>query len=126
VARFLSPAWVEELAAAAEGVSMAAGEPLTVQQMVVDGSGETVRWTLRVTDGRVAVVAGGVDDADVTLATDRATAVALARGDEAVPDAFMAGRLRVAGDLRALLRAGGALGAVDAAFAAVRARTTWD
>ena len=128
MARFLTPAWVAELAAAAEGVDLELGEPLTVQQVGVDGSGPeaAVRWALRVTDGGVAVVAGEVPDPDVTLTTDRATAVAVARGEEAVPDAFMAGRLRLAGDLRALFRAGAVLGAVDAAFAAVRARTTWD
>jgi hypothetical protein len=38
----------------------------------------------------------------------------------------MAGRLRLAGDLRALLRAGGVLAALDAALASVRERTTWD
>src|SRR5215207_9512425 len=128
MARFLTPAWVAELAAAAEGVAVEPGEPLTVQQVVVDGSGPEaeIRWALRVADGGVAVVSGAVPDADVTLTTDRATAVALARGVQAVPDAFMAGRLRLAGDLPALFRAGAALGAVDAAFAAVRARTTWD
>jgi putative sterol carrier protein len=103
-----------------------AEEAVTVQQVVVDEGTEPVRWALRVAGGRVAVEVGGVADPDVTLTTDRATATALARGELAVTDAFMAGRLRVAGDLRSLLRAGGALGAVDAAFASVREGTTWE
>jgi putative sterol carrier protein len=126
MARFLSPAWLAELAAAAEGVEVEAGEAVTVQQVVVRGSGEATRWALRVADGRVAVAAGGDPHPDVTLTTDRDTAVALARGALAVTDAFMAGRIRVGGDLEALLRGAGALAAVDAAFASVRDRTTWD
>jgi putative sterol carrier protein len=127
VARFLSPAWVAELATAAGDVEVPADEVMTVQQVVAaDGADEPVRWALRVGGGRVAVEAGGVADPDVTLTTDLATATAVARGDLAVTDAFMAGRLRIAGDLRTLLRAGGVLDAVDAAFASVRARTTWD
>ena len=126
MARFLSPAWLDELAAAAGNVEVAADEAVTVQQVVVDGADGPVTWALRVAGGRVAVAGGGLADPDVTLTTDRATATAVARGDLAVTDAFMAGRLRVAGDLRALLRAGGVLGAVDVAFASVRGRTTWD
>ncbi len=126
MARFLSPAWVADLAAAAGDVEVAPEESMTVQQVVVDAAGEPVRWAVRVGGGRVTVDADGVPDPDVTLTTDRSTATALARGDVAITDAFMAGRLRVAGDLRALLRAGGVLGAVDAAFGSVRDRTTWD
>ena len=126
MARFLSPAWLADLAAAADAVEVSDGESFTVQQVVVDSAEEPVRWVLRVSGGRVAVEATGVPEADVTLTTDRTTAAALARGQLAVTDAFMAGRLRVAGDLRALLRAGGVLAALDAAFASVRERTTWD
>ena len=126
MARFLSADWVADLAGAAADVEVEGDVDVTVQQVVVDGPGEPVRWALRVAGGRVLVVAGGVRDPDVTLTTDGSTATAVARGELAVTDAFMAGRLRIAGDLRALLRAGGVLGAVDAAFAAVRERTTWD
>lgn len=126
MARFLSAEWVADLAAAAGGVEVADGAPFTVQQVVVDETGEDVRWAIRVGDGGVAVEPGGSAAADVTLTSDRSTATALARGDLAVTDAFMAGRLRVAGDLRVLLRAGGVLGTLDDAFAAVRERTTWD
>jgi alkyl sulfatase BDS1-like metallo-beta-lactamase superfamily hydrolase len=126
VPRFLSPAWVAELASAAGAIEVADGEPFTVQQVVADGPNGPVRWALRVAGGRVAVEAGGASDADLTLTTDRATATALARGELAVTDAFMAGRLRIAGDLRTLLRAGGVLGTLDSAFASVRERTSWD
>jgi putative sterol carrier protein len=126
VAAFLSAEWVADLASAAGGVEVADGETFSVQQVVVDPDGEPFGWVLRVADGRVEVEASRLADADVTLTTDRATATAVAQGELAVTDAFMAGRLRVAGDLRALLRAGGVLGALDAVFASVRERTSWD
>lgn len=125
MARFLSPEWVADLAAAAGEVEVPDGEPFTVQQVVAGEEGD-VRWALRVAGGRVAVESGAVADPDVTLATDRSTAVDVARGQLAVTDAFMAGRLRLAGDLGALLRAGAVLGALDAALASVRERTTWE
>jgi putative sterol carrier protein len=126
MARFLSADWVTDLTTAAGNVRLEGDLDVTVQQVVVDGAGDPVRWAVRVTGDRVLVVAGGVADPDVTVTTDRATAAALARGEVAVTDAFMAGRIRIAGDLRALLQAGGVLGALDTAFAAVRERTTWD
>ena len=92
MARFLSSEWVADLAAAAQEVEAPPEDAMTVQQVVTEGDGEPVRWALRVEDGRVAVEAGGARDPDVTLTTDRATATALARGDVAVTDAFMAGR----------------------------------
>src|SRR5829696_6261908 len=125
MARFLSPEWVADLAAAAGEVEVPDGEPFTVQQVVAGEEGD-VRWALRVAGGRVAVESGAVADPDVTLAPDRSTAVDVARGQLVVTDAFMAGRLRLAGDLGALLRAGAVLGALDAALASVRERTTWE
>ena len=126
MARFLSPEWVADVARAASGVEVPDGEPFTIQQVVVNGDEGDVRWALRVAGGRVAVEAGAVADPDVTLTTDRSTAIEVARGQLAVTDAFMAGRLRIAGDLRALLRAGTVLGALDAALTSVRERTTWE
>jgi putative sterol carrier protein len=126
VARFLTPAWVADLATAAGEVEVTADASMTVQQVVADAGGEPVRWALRVGGGRVSVEPGGVAQPDITLTTDRATATALARGELAITDAFMAGRLRVAGDLRTLMRAGAVLGALDEAFASVRDRTTWE
>ncbi len=119
--RFLSPEWLDDLAGAASGVEVDAGTPVTVEQ-VVDGQ---VRYRLRVGDGRVAVVR---DDgpSDVSLRTDLTTAVALARGELAPTDALLAGRLRLAGDVKALRRAAPALASLDAALTELRATTTYD
>jgi len=115
---FLSDAWVDALAAAA---SMATVDPtvrLAVRQVVGD-----VSWTVRVADGRVSVDRD--EAADVTITTDRDTAAALVRGELATQDAFAAGRLRLGGDLATLLAAAGGLAGLDAAYAGVRADTSY-
>lgn len=115
---FLSDEWVDALAAAAASASVAEDAELSVRQVVDDAA-----WTVRVAGGRIAVDRDAT--ADVTLTTDRATAAALVRGELATQDAFAAGRLRLGGDLTKLLDAAGALGGLDAAYAQVRATTTF-
>jgi predicted lipid carrier protein YhbT len=118
VAEFLSEEWVDLLAAAAAGAGVDATLTLAVRQVVDD-----VSWTVRVAGGRVSVDRDV--DADLTLTTDRATAAALARGELATQDAFAAGRLRLGGDLSRLLTAADGLAGIEAAYAAVRATTTY-
>ena len=57
---------------------------------------------------------------------DRATAEALVRGRLGAQDALLVGRLRVHGDMAALLRAAPALSVLEDLFASVRADTTYD
>jgi predicted lipid carrier protein YhbT len=125
--RFLSPQWLAELAEVARGVVVEEdGGPGVVLQQVVTGTADgEVRYVVRVTDGRLAVRPGEDTSADVTLTTDWLTAVAMARGELGAQDAFMAGRLRVGGDLTALLRVTPALARLGDLFAAVRERTSY-
>jgi predicted lipid carrier protein YhbT len=118
VPEFLSEEWVEALAAAAATIELDPAVDLAVRQVVGD-----VSWTVRVHDGRVAVDRD--EAADLTITTDRETAAALVRGDLATQDAFAAGRLRLGGDLRKLLAAADGLAGLDAAYAGVRADTTY-
>jgi predicted lipid carrier protein YhbT len=118
VPAFLSDEWVDALAAAASGASVDPDVTLAVRQVVGD-----VGWTVRVAGGHVTVDRDA--DADVTITTDRETAAALLRGELATQDAFAAGRLRLGGDLGALLAAAGALSGLDATYAGVRADTTY-
>jgi predicted lipid carrier protein YhbT len=125
VAPHLSPAWIEALADAASRAEASAGVDLVVQQVVVDADGAEVAYAVRVQGGRLSVVAGRVDDADVTFTQDRATAAAIARGEESAQAAFLDGRLRVGGDLAAALGAARALSELADVLAAPRAATTW-
>ncbi|HEV2068894.1 MAG TPA: SCP2 sterol-binding domain-containing protein [Acidimicrobiales bacterium] len=104
--RFLSHQWIEEASAAAatspELAEASAGVHLVVQQVVTGGP-----------------------DADVTFTTDWESAVAVATGTASAQDAFTSGRLRVRGDVTALLRHARALDGLHAAFAGLRERTTY-
>ena len=112
------------MAALAEAAAVATVDPgvrLTVRQ-VVDDAG----WTVRVAGGRVAVDGTPDGGADVTFVADRETAAALVQGRLGAQDALLVGRLRVQGDVAALLRAAPALAVLDDLFASVRATTTYD
>lgn len=124
MAAFLTPEWVSDLAAAAAGAEAPPDVSLVVQQVVLDGGGE-VAYAVRVADGRVTVTPGRVDAPDVTITQDRATAAAIARGDLSAQAAFLAGRLRLGGDLTELLSGARALATLADLFAAPRAATTW-
>jgi hypothetical protein len=116
---FLSDEWVDALAAAAAVASVETDATLAVRQVVDD-----VSWTVRVAGGRITVDRDAA--ADLTITTDRATAAALVRGELAAQDAFATARLRIGGDLSKLLAAAAdGLAGLDAAYAGVRADTTY-
>ena len=124
---FLSPEWSAALAEVAAGAVVAEGARLTLAVVVTGPDAEDIRWVIDLADGAVAVRAGVGDEAaaDVTFTVDRATAAAMSRGQLGAQDAFMAGRLRIGGDLSTLLASAEALGALGDLFASVRDRTTW-
>lgn len=113
--------WVPALAAAAEGARAPEGVELVVQQVVVADDGSELAYAVRITGGRITVTEGRVDDADVTFTQDRTTAAAIATGELSAQAAFLAGRLRVGGDLGAALASARGLAALDDVFASARA-----
>jgi putative sterol carrier protein len=125
VPEFLSPEWVAALAEASGGVTAPEGVRLVVQQVVLEPDGTELSYAVRVADGCVTVEAGRAPDADVTFTQDRATAAAIARGDLAAQVAFLAGDLRVGGDLARVLDGARALADLADVFATARAGTTW-
>ena len=104
-----------------------AGVRLTVEHVVVDGPGGITHWHVRIDDGDVALLAGPAEDPDLRFTTDYATASRIAAGTLGAQRAFVEGRLRVGGDLAALIRHQKALATIDDALAGVRVRThrTW-
>ena len=64
---------------------------------------------------------GRADAPDITFTQDRATAEAIHRGELSAQTAFIEGRLRLGGDLRAVIERAGSLVAIDDVFAAARA-----
>lgn len=131
---FLSSEWIEAMSAAAEARTAPADDPLADVELRIDQVVDDVAWQVAVDHGRLSVSAlppaEGDDEhsdpsGDVRLSMDRATAVALARQRESVLDAFIAGRIRVGGDLRALLDNQKALAAIEDVFGPVRAETSY-
>ena len=118
MARFLTQAWIDALNEAAAGHAMPPLS-LTLRHLI----GEVI-YVVRVEDGGVRA---SLEDApaDVTFVEDYETAAAIARGELAPQQAVMSGRLKVTGDVSVLLRHADALRAVEDAFAAARASTTY-
>ena len=129
MARFLSQEWIEEVNAAARAagppVDAQPGTRLVIQQVVAGGPEGDVRYAVRVAGGTVDVSLGEALEADVVVTEDHETAVALSRGDLSPQAAFMTGRIRVSGDMAAVMANQGLLHELDRLFVAVRARTTY-
>ena len=118
MARFLTQAWVDALNEAATGRSV---PPLSLTLRHVIGD---VVYVVRVAGGGVRAELGDAA-ADVTFVEDYETAAAIARGELAPQEAVRRGRLKVTGDVSALVRHADALRAVEEAFAGARAGTTY-
>lgn len=126
MARYLSPAWFDEVARHQAATSPA--ERFVLEQVVTGSPDGEVRYRVVVGDRAARLVRDGGPDPDVTFTTDYPTAAAVARGALSMQAALAAGRVRVRGDLGRLadLVAAGALNGVDPVPAAVREGTTWD
>ena len=126
---YLSPAWLDEVNAAARGSdelrSATAGARVTIQQVVTGAPAGDVRYWVRVDDGRVEAGAGEAGAADATVTQSYETAVEVHRGALDVQGAILAGRVRLSGDVTVLVRHSAALQGVAGAFAEVRQRTTY-
>ncbi len=109
---FLSDEWVKEARRiyAGAGIALdvgASAAPVRVNLVVteVPFSERPLDAHLDTTDGKVAIDTGHLPEADVTVSMDYATARTLFVGGDvqAVMQAFLAGRVRVDGDLSKLL-----------------------
>ncbi|MGQ0433058.1 MAG: SCP2 sterol-binding domain-containing protein [Microthrixaceae bacterium] len=125
MAEFLSDAWLEDLARAAATAALPPDLHLVIQQVVEQDSGTACAYAIRIAAGVLTVEPGRADDADVSFTQDRSTAAAIARGELSAQAAFMAGRLRVGGDLRLVLDRARELGSIDDLFAQARESTSW-
>ena len=104
---FLSDEWIGALHEAARADATLAectrDVALTIEQEVTGAPTGDVRYHLVFDHGSVAVAPGPAANATVRFHQDYATAASIAMGQGSAQRAFMTGRLRVGGDLRALL-----------------------
>lgn len=131
MARFLSPAWFDEVrthtAGAAPQTDALADDRLVLRQVVRDTPDGDVVYHVTVEAGCARIVAPGDEagPADLTITTDWDTAAAIAQGKVAAQAALIEGRLRVKGNLAAIASHAGGLPGLDPVPAAVRDRTTY-
>ena len=128
--RFLSSAWLaalDEAVSQSGAVSSATTDTtLTLLQFVTGGPDGDIAYLVTIDRGSVHVTPAASDvAADVTLASDWDTAVAIATGVLAAHDAFTTGRLVVRGDIEALRSHAPALAGLDRTTAEVRTATTY-
>lgn len=127
--RYLSLAWIDELTtavAASERMSeLAAEHRIGVTQVVTDGPEGTVVYHLQVGDGTASFGAGPADPEHVRMEQAWDTAVAVATGELNAQEAFIGGRIKLAGDRQLLLASQPVFGALDEVFASVRPRTDY-
>jgi hypothetical protein len=128
VARFLSPEWFAQMAAAAgesEGLRDAAsGLDLRVRQVVRGGPDGDVAYTVRMADGAVTVLPDdGPGDLDVV--SDYVTAAAISQGALSPAAAFASGRLKLAGSVGVLAGHAGVLSGLGDVFGSLRAATEY-
>jgi putative sterol carrier protein len=121
--RFLSPEWAEAFKAALnadpsfrEGI---AGQRVRLQNVITDVDGGEVRYWLRIEDGEVDLGFGDIESPDATITQSYATAAALARGELGQVAAFMSGKLKVSGDLIALMGLAGPFAALPEIMASL-------
>ncbi len=124
--RFLSEAWIDDLARAARATTVAdwpSGERLVVEQVVIS---PTAGWVMEISTAGMRVTRGRASHpgaVDLTVVVDGRTAEEIVRGTLNAQSALATGRLRVRGDLARLGRLQGALAAMGDVFAAVRDST---
>jgi hypothetical protein len=105
---FLSDDWFTEVHKLVEehGADAPAGNPVVVNVVVTDTPfGDERQMHMGAKDGKGEMGQGIVDDADVTLTTDYATAkdVFVSGNQQAGMQAFMAGKVKVQGDMTKLM-----------------------
>lgn len=104
MATFLSQDWLDLQRSLAEGLPERPGATARLQVVVTGTSAGEVSYVQAIEDGRlVESVLGRDDGADVTLTQSYADAGSIAKGDLDANAAFMQGRVKVVGNMGALM-----------------------
>lgn len=120
---YLSDEWFEAagaaIASSTELRTASTGVHLTLQQSVIDDDA-TLVWHVHFADGVVGLHRGATPSPTVTFGCDRDTAEAIRNGQHSAQSAFMAGNLRIGGDVRLLLDNSELLSSLHDALAPLR------
>ena len=105
---------------------LAATHSIGVTQVVTDGPEGSVLYHLQVGNGIARFASGPAPEEDVRMEQTWETAVGVATGSMPAQEAFIKGHVRISGDTQRLMDAVPVFAALDAAFEAVRALTTYE
>jgi putative sterol carrier protein len=131
--RYLSPEWLDAAQRAidasnsmrkATAASEAAADFVVQHVVTGGGDGDLTYHVLAGADG-VRIRRGEALDPTVVFTEDYGTAAAIGRGELSAQAAFMAGRIRVHGDLRRLVEQGDAFDEIEEALADLRSETSY-
>jgi len=126
---YLSDEWISAVAAEIAGdtalADVAHSHSVAVVQVVNDTPFGDVAYHLVCRDAKVSFGKGAVP-CDVTFTQNHATAVGVALARINAADAFISGKVRFSGDHEKVIAAQPLFAALDAVFARVRARTTFE
>jgi hypothetical protein len=125
--RFLSAEWIAALDRAAREARSPDGddEALVIEQNVTGGPEGDVVYHLALGGPEPGARPGRAADPTVRLTVSFDVAKRISAGEESAQAAFMTGKLRVGGDIAALLRRRGRLADLDDLFAPVRTETAY-
>ena len=130
MARFLSPEWLDLLAAAASASGNdepgdAGRAPFAIRQVVTGGPEGDVEYVVRTEGGRFSVHRAGETHADVDIIQDYETATAISQGRLSPSVAFAAGRLKMGGGVGQIVDHDDEFVALGELFARVRDATSY-
>jgi hypothetical protein len=127
--RYLSLEWIDaltaEVAASTELAALATEHEIGVTQVITEGPEGDVVYHLQVGDGTASFGPGAAHPEHVRMQQTWETAVGVATGEINAQDAFISGRIALAGDQQKLMSAQPVFRALDTVFATVRERTEY-
>lgn len=128
--RFLSSEWIAQAHIAAQASmklrESTANVEITIQQNVTGTPEGDVHYFIRVDHGKVEILEGIDENATVSFTQDWPTGVAMSNGTLSAQDAFTEGRLRLGGDIQAMVNVQDAFSDLDDVFVELRLTTTYE
>jgi putative sterol carrier protein len=128
--RYLSLDWIDamqaQVAASESLADLASTHSIGVTQVVTDGPEGSVLYHFQVGNGIARFASGPAPDEDIRMEQTWETAVGVATGSLPAQEAFIKGHVRISGDTQRIVDTVPVFAALDAAFEAVRALTTYE
>lgn len=114
----LTSEWMRQLGSLTSAIEADPDVTIVIEQAIEGPS--PLRWHVAIANGTASTVLGPADHPDITLSTDRDTAVGIASGSTSAQRAFLEGNLRISGRINALIRARSVLEDISDALWSVR------